>query len=37
MTTGLKNSCKKKKLLHIAFLKSKTIQHELKYKKYKLS
>ena len=35
MTTGLKNSCKKKKLLYIAFLKSKTLRDELKYKKYK--
>ena len=35
MTIGLKNSCKKKKLLCIAFLKSKTLQDELNYKKYK--
>ena len=26
MTTGLKNSCRQKKLLYIAFLKSKTLQ-----------
>ena len=32
MTTGLRNSCKKKTLLYIAFLKSKTLQDELKYK-----
>ena len=35
MTSGLKNSCRKKKLLYIAFLKSKTLKDELKYKKYK--
>ena len=35
MTIGLKNSCKKKKLLNIAFLKSKTLKDELRYKKYK--
>ena len=35
MTIGLKNSCKKKKLLYIAFLKSKTLKDELKHKKYK--
>ena len=34
MTSGLKNSCRKKKLLYIAFLKSKTLKDELKYKKY---
>ena len=35
MTSGLKNSCRKKKLLYIAFVKSKILQDELKYKKYK--
>ena len=35
LTTEFKNSCRKKKLLYIAFLKSKTLQDELKYKKYK--
>ena len=32
MTSGLKNSCRKKKLLYIAFLKSKTLKDEIKYK-----
>ena len=35
MTIGLKNSCDKKKLMYIAFLKSKTLKDELKHKKYK--
>ena len=34
MTIGLKNSCKQKKVLYIEFLKSKTLNDELKYKKY---
>ena len=32
MTTGLKNSFEKKKLLYIAFLIIKTLQDELRYK-----
>ena len=35
MTTGLKNSRKKKKLLYIAFIKIKTHQDEFKYKNNK--
>ena len=32
MTIELKNSCRKKKLLYIAFVKSKTLKDELNYK-----
>ena len=35
MTIGIKNSCNKKKLLYIAFMKSKTLKDELRHKKYK--